>query len=499
MYKILFASSEVYPLIKTGGLADVSAALPIAIKEKRHDVRIIMPAYKDVIERLENPKKVSQLTLPGVIGTIDLLEEKLPGTNIPVYLVDYSAAFDRIGNPYVGSDGLPWPDNAERFSLFCKVIAELALNRAQLDWQPDLLHCNDWQTALAPALFRNEDTRPATVFTIHNLAYQGNFPHATFSVLGLDPELWSPELLEFHNQMSFIKGGIIFANQVNTVSPAYAKEIQTEDFGCGLDGLLTHHSNKLSGILNGIDTKTWDPAGDSYLSENYDLTTIESKKSNKSALQNEFKLDNDPSMLLLGFIGRLVEQKGIDFIIKLIPQLINLPVQLVILGTGNQQFERELQALADNHPNQIGCKIGYSEALSHQIEAGSDVFLMPSRFEPCGLNQMYSLRYGTVPIVNNVGGLSDTVTNLNRKNSNLKKACGFVMKDTSGDALYDEIVRAVNSFQNTDTWSSLVTNGMKKDFSWKRSANEYVKLYKRAIEEKNLILQTSTDKQDLSP
>ena len=481
MQKILFASSEVYPLIKTGGLADVSAALPVAIKEKRHDIRIIMPAYQAVMKLVKTSKLVSEISIPGTMGNINLLETTLPGTSIPVYLVDYANAFNRAGNPYVDETGEPWADNAERFSLFCKTIAEVAQNQADLNWLPDILHCNDWQTALTPALLSFASKKPASVFTIHNLAYQGNFPYSTFTALGLQPELWSPDVLEFHGQMSFIKGGIIFSDQVNTVSPNYAKEIQTEEFGFGLEGLLQHQSHKLSGILNGIDTDTWNPTTDADLNQGYDLNSIEKKKINKTALQESFQLDTDSSTLLLGFVGRLVEQKGIDFITKLVPQLANLPVQLVILGTGNQTIEKDIKAMADKFPNQIACKIGYSESLSHQIEAGCDVFLMPSRFEPCGLNQMYSLRYGTIPVVNNVGGLSDTVTNLNKKSSNLKQATGFVMQKTSSDALYDEIIRAMNAFQNPDIWNALVTNAMKKDFSWKRSANEYLKLYVQAI------------------
>lgn len=499
MIKILFASSEVYPLIKTGGLADVSAALPTAIKKKRHDIRIVMPAYQDALENAKNTKIVAQLTLPGTIGSINILEAQLAETNIPVYFIDYSVAFNRPGNPYVDEKGEPWTDNAERFSLFCKIITEIALDRAKLDWQPDLLHCNDWQTALVPALLASETTKPATIFTIHNLAYQGTFPHSTFTALGLPAELWSPESLEFHGQMSFIKGGIVFADRINTVSPAYAREIQTPEFGFGLDGLLEHEKQKLSGILNGVDTSTWNPATDEYLQQTYDISTIDQKKLNKTSLQQIFQLKTDTSMLLLGFVGRLVEQKGIDYITKLIPQLTNLPVQLIILGTGNGKFEREIQALADKYPDQVACKIGYSESLSHQIEAGSDVFLMPSRFEPCGLNQMYSLRYGTVPIVNNVGGLADTVTNLNKKNSNLKKACGFVMQKTSGDALYEEIIRAINCFQNPQTWNSLITNGMKKDFSWKRSAEEYLHLYKEAIKDQQKTSQESVESKDFKP
>jgi starch synthase len=467
--------------MKTGGLADVSAALPAAIKQNGHDVRIIMPAYRDTLQLVKTRKLVAEISLPGTIGTISLLETCLPDTSIPVYLVDYPNAFDREGNPYVDRTGEPWPDNAERFSLFSKVITEVAQNRADLEWQPNVLHCNDWQTALAPALLHLAGQRPATVFTIHNLAYQGNFPYSTFTALGLPPELWSPESLEFHGQISFIKGGIVFSDRVTTVSPNYAKEIQTPVFGFGLEGLLKHQSQKLSGILNGIDASTWNPANDPNLTQCYDLDSIENKKLNKTALQEVFRLETDSSKLLFGFIGRLVEQKGIDFIIKLASQLVNLPVQLVILGTGDQKIEKDLQTIADKHPSQIACKIGYSESLSHKIEAGCDVFLMPSRFEPCGLNQMYSLRYGTIPIVNNVGGLSDTVTSLNKKGSNLKQATGFVMKDTSSDALYDEIIRAMNSYQNPDTWKTLVANAMKKDFTWKRSANDYLKLYKHAI------------------
>ena len=495
MLNILFASSEVHPLIKTGGLADVSAALPIAIKEKRHDIRIVMPAYQDALAALKHRKIVSQVTIPGTMGVINIIEDKLPGSKIPLYLIDYANAFDRPGNPYVDDNGQPWTDNPERFSLFCKIICEMSQNRTDLDWQPDVLHCNDWQTALAPALLHQEKTRPATVFTIHNLAYQGTFPPETFTALGLNPQFWSPDSLEFHGQMSFIKGGIIYSDRVNTVSSKYSHEIQTEEFGFGLEGLLQHYNKKLSGILNGIDQTIWDPKTDTYLEENYDSETLEKKQNNKSALQNLFQLKKDPSQLLLGFIGRLVEQKGIDLIIKILPQLSKLPVQLILLGTGNKIFENELQLIAQQFPEKIACKIGYSESLSHQIEAGSDVFLMPSRFEPCGLNQLYSMRYGTVPVVNNVGGLADTVFNINNKNSNLKKATGFVMQKTSSEALYEEIVRAINVYQNTDSWKALIKNGMNVKSSWKRSAGEYLKLYRQAIKDQAAINSTPNDQQ----
>jgi len=481
MLKILFASSEVQPLIKTGGLADVSGALPIALKKMRHDVRVIMPAYGDTLKKIKRTQRVTALSLAGIPGEIAILKKKLPGTDVEVYFVDYPPAFQRSGNPYTNIDGNPWQDNAERFALFCRAIVEVAQNRAGLNWQPNIVHCNDWQTGLVPALLSTEALRPATVFTIHNLAYQGIFPQQTFSYLGLPDQLWSPEALEFHDQLSFIKGGIVFADRVNTVSPRYAREIQTTEFGYGLEGLLTHRSTVLSGIINGIDEQEWNPGSDPHLKSPYSLDTIAQKKPNKQFLQTNFELPVKPDALLLGFIGRLVDQKGVDLIIKLIPQLDNLPVQLVILGSGDHKLERHLKELATQHSDTIKCHIGYDESLSHQIEAGCDVFLMPSRFEPCGLNQLYSLRYGTVPIVNNVGGLADSVTDLNEQHSNLNQANGFIMKQTSSEALYVQIVKAINVYQDQDKWSRLMKNGMCKDFSWTHSANEYITLYNVAI------------------
>ncbi len=486
MLKILFSSSEVQPIVKTGGLADVSGALPIAIKKLRHDVRIIMPAYGSAYSHFKRAKPVAQLQLPGLPGKINILEKKLPNSSVIVYFVDYRPAFEREGNPYVDKDGLAWPDNAERFNLFCRAVCELSVNRAGLNWQPDIVHCNDWQTGLVPALLQTESARPATVFTIHNLAYQGLFSQQTFTLLGLPDELWSPEALEFHNQFSFIKGGIVFSDRVNTVSPKYAREIQTAEFGYGLEGLLTHRSSKLSGILNGINEKEWNPETDPHIKVNYSVETISEKKQNKESLQSTFDLEIDPGALLLGFIGRLVEQKGIDLIIDIIPQLDNLPVQVVMLGTGDNKFERKLKQLTEKYSSKIKCNIGYSESLSHQIESGCDVFLMPSRFEPCGLNQMYSQRYGTIPIVNNVGGLTDSVTNLSDQYSNIEQATGLTMKQTSSEALYTQIVKAINVYQDQSKWLRLIKNGMQKDFSWKSSANDYVSLYEQALSDKTL-------------
>lgn len=484
MLKILFASSEVQPLIKTGGLADVSGALPVALKKMRHDVRVIMPAYGDTLKKTKRAQRITTLQLPGIPGEVTILKKKLPDSTVEVYFVDYAPAFQRSGNPYVNTEGEPWHDNAERFALFCRSVCEVAQDRAGLNWKPDIVHCNDWQTGLVPALLQTESSRPATIFTIHNLAYQGLFPQQTFGYLGLPDQLWSPEALEFHHQLSFIKGGIVFADRVNTVSPRYAQEIQTAEFGYGLEGLLAHRSANLSGIINGIDDQEWNPANDPHLKSTYTLETIAQKKSNKEFLQTSFDLPVNPDALLLGFIGRLVDQKGVDLIIKLIPQLDNLPVQLVILGSGDHTLERSLKEHATKHGTTIKCHIGYNEALSHQIEGGCDVFLMPSRFEPCGLNQLYSLRYGTIPIVNNVGGLADSVTDLNEQYGNLNVATGFIMKQTSSEALYTQIVKAINIYQDPNKWLQLMKNGMNKDFSWARSANDYITLYDSALSDK---------------
>jgi starch synthase len=442
-----------------------------------------MPAYRDALQKAKRTQKVATLQLTGIPGDINVLKKKLPGTQVDVYFVDYPPAFDRPGNPYVDSEGNGWWDNAERFNLFCRAVCEVAQDRAGLGWQPEIVHCNDWQSALVPALLELEPTRPATVFTIHNLAYQGLFPHTMFNALGLPTALWTHSALEFHNDLSFIKGGIAFADRITTVSARYASEIQTAEFGYGLEGLLTHRAKYLTGIVNGIDSDTWNPGADPHLTANYDADSLENKKRNKTFLQQEFKLPEDPSLLLLGFVGRLVEQKGIDLIAGLIPQLQNLPVQLVMLGSGDKTYEKDLQKLATDHEKTFRCQIGYDEALSHQIEGGCDAFLMPSRFEPCGLNQLYSLRYGTIPIVNNVGGLADTIDDLDEDSTNLDQATGFIMKETTTTALYSEIVRAIHLYQKPGDWLTLVKNGMQRDFSWQRSANAYVELYHTVLAE----------------
>ena len=482
--KILFASSEAYPLIKTGGLGDVTGSLPISLKTLQQDIRLVLPAYQEILRQKGKIKTIARIKLP--LGQVKILERLLPGTRLKVWLVDCPPCFDRPGNPYQGPNDLPWPDNAERFTLFCQAITSLALDQAGLDWQPDLVHCNDWQTGLVPALLSRHKTRPATLFTVHNLAYQGLFPATVFSALNLPDSFWSPDSLEYFGQLSFIKGGLVFADHINTVSPSYAREIQTPKFGCGLDGLLRYRKEKLSGILNGID-KTWDPSHDPALVSPYSLHNLKAKQKNKKALQQELNLPLSDNTPLLGFIGRLVEQKGIDLLLEILPEIVSLPAQTVFLGSGENRYEQELQQLAQRHPKQIAVKTGFDEALAHRIEAGADMFMMPSRFEPCGLNQMYSLCYGTIPIVHRVGGLADTVVDAIPTNLQDGTATGVVFNKADSAVLLEAIKRSALLYQQQNYWLPLQQRGMTQDFSWKSSAKLYLKLYELTISQNSKI------------
>jgi len=480
---ILFATSEAQPLIKTGGLADVAGSLPIALSHLGHDVRLIMPAYPRAVERSIPLNPVASLKMPGTLEPVQLLQGRLDG-RIPLYLVDAPGLFDRLGNPYTDASGSDWADNPQRFALFCQVVATLSLNRAGLDWWPDVVHCNDWQTGLIPALLANEDNRPATVFTIHNLAYQGVFDRATFDLLRLPKALWSHEGLEFHHNFSFIKGGLAFADWITTVSPTYAREILTPEFGYGLEGLLQHRTERLTGVLNGIDYESWDPTSDPAIPQHFDAVTFSLKSKNKLALQRELGLPQDQSAFLFGHIGRLVEQKGVDLILETLPGLIKSDnVQLAILGSGDSDLEEALRKAAEEHPERVAVFIGYDEPLAHRIEAACDCFLMPSRFEPCGLNQLYSLRYGSVPIVHRTGGLADTVVDSSPRNLLDGVATGFVFDQPNAGALWRAIERAIEFRKRPGIWwEKLAVNGMQQNFSWQTSAAHYQDIYHRAIE-----------------
>lgn len=475
MQKILFATSEVHPLIKTGGLADVAASLPRALLKLGHDVKIILPAYASVMQKLTTGvKEVAQLHVDG--RSLSIKQTRLPGSRVTVLLVDIPEFSAREGNPYCGPDGADWQDNHKRFYLFAKAAELIALDQAQLEWRPTIVHCNDWQTGLIPALLSLHPERPATVFTIHNLAYRGLFSYQAFEELQLPSGFWHHERIEFYGQMSFMKGGLAFADFITTVSPSYANEIQQPEFGCGLDGLMRYRSDSLAGILNGIDMDEWNPGSDVHISVNFNRRTLGNKVKNKLALQEELGLTLDERLPLLGFVGRLVDQKGIDLILAQMPQLLSTPCQLVILGSGFPHYEAALTEIANAHPGRVSVTIGYNESFAHRIEASSDIFLMPSLFEPCGLNQLYSLRYGTLPVVHAVGGLRDTVFEQQGEVVD-DQANGFVFEHPTPELLFTAIERALATYKHPARWKQLQLNAMSKDFSWDLSAQQYVAIY----------------------
>ena len=475
--RILFASSEAFPLAKTGGLGDVSASLPTALKRRRHDVRLVLPAYPRATSRIADATR-----LPGPADAPwSLIQGYLPGTPVMVYLVDWPIFFERDGDPYRATDGSDWPDNAQRFAAFGRAVAALAVNEAQLDWAPEVLHLNDWQTGLVPVFLRDHPRRPPTLFTIHNLAYQGLFPAGARHDLGLPEDLWHMHALEFHGQVSFMKAGLVFSDLITTVSPTYAREIQTPESGMGLDGVLRARSASLHGILNGVDYQEWNPERDGYLDAHYGVDDLAGKARNKASLQREFHLEVREDMPLLGHVGRMVEQKGIDLLMEACaPFLAAGRVQLALVGSGERRFEEAARALAMTYPKHCSVVIAYNESLAHRIEAGSDAFLMPSRFEPCGMNQMYSLRYGTPPIVHATGGLADTVIDANPATLADGTATGFSFVPATASALGGAIERFLELFEEPgqERWRAMIRSGMARDFGWSQSSVAYLELYR---------------------
>lgn len=434
-----------------------------------------MPAYQQVKQQQQQATPVASIEI--MQHKVTILESRLPETAIPLWLIDCPALYDRAGNPYVNEMGHSWPDNAERFALFCHAIVSIALDNAQLEWQPDILHCNDWHTGLACALLENETVRPKTIFTIHNLAYQGLFSREDFLALKLPEYLWSFESIEYNGQMSFIKAGIVYADRVTTVSPTYAREIQTPQYGAGLHELLKYHAGKLSGIINGVNEEEWNPAADKKIASNYSANNIENKQNNKLSLQKEFGLAADLQAPLFSVVSRLAEQKGIDLILSIINEIVDNQAQLIILGAGEKQMESAFLAAAKMYPNNIAVNIGYNEKLAHKITAAADFFLMPSRYEPCGLNQMYSQRYGTIPVVRRTGGLADTVIDSNDKD-HTDNHTGIVFDEDSREGLSGAFKQALVLFSNPSIFKKIMINGMQQDFSWKKSALAYIDLYK---------------------
>ncbi|QDT63222.1 glycogen synthase GlgA [Calycomorphotria hydatis] len=485
--RIVLASSEAVPFAKTGGLADVTTALAKSLSDAGHTVTLVLPYYSktmrpELLEKAE-PSGV-ELSIPVgsemVSGSVRWMT--IPDTDVPVLLIEQPDYFDR-GGLYLDEDG-PYPDNSARFIFFSRAVLEAC--RA-LVLRPDIIHCNDWQTGLIPALIATEyGDRPGfshtgTMFTIHNLAYQGNFPHWDMMLTGMDWEYFNWRQMEHFGGLNLLKTGIVFADMVTTVSPTYAWEITTPEGGCGLDGVLGERGDTLLGILNGIDPEVWNPAIDPAIPKTFDAKTWSTGKAVcKSAVQREMGLPVRPDVPMFGMISRMADQKGFDIIAGASEELMELDAQFCFLGTGDQRYEHLVRHLANAYPDRVAAVVGFDEGLAHRIEAGCDAYLMPSRFEPCGLNQMYSLAYGTIPVVRSVGGLKDTVVDATRVNLGTGQATGFRFDDYSSEALLEAVTRAVTLYKDRTAWTKLVNSAITQDFSWSRSAGVYEKAYERA-------------------
>src|SRR4029453_17076033 len=471
--RVLFATPECAPLTKTGGLGDVSAALPAALRKLRVDFRVLLPGYPSVLDLTTDLKVLAHLAQSAPPFESRLLEGHLP-SGVPLFILDCPTLYRRGGGPYQNEAGEDWPDNGLRFGALSRVAAMLGSTGSPLEWRPHVVHCNDWPTALAPAYLHYE-TAPhaASMMTIHNLAFQGSFPPELVATLGLPHSSFAVEGLEFHGRMSFLKAGLFYSDVISTVSPTYAREIQSETHGCGMDGLLRARRATLIGILNGIDTVEWNPATDPLINHRYGPRTLNFKRLNKQALQARLGLEEDPDIALLGAVGRFTHQKGTDLIAAAAPELAALPVQLAALGSGERNHEDAMRSLAANCPRGIAVAIGFDEGLAHLIEAGADMFVMPSRFEPCGLNQMYSQRYGTPPIARRTGGLVDTIGDCPAETLAGGTATGFLFDEAQPASLVGAVKRATAFFRDTRGWRTLQRNGMTRDFSWRGSAAEY--------------------------
>jgi starch synthase len=488
---ILFASSEVVPFAKTGGLADVGEALPRALAKLGHQPVVFLPAYR-IAKQCGQPIKPTDISFSVTVGSKEivgrLLESRLRNSEVPVFLVDQDDYFDRA--ELYRENGEDYQDNCERFSFFCRAVMESV---RMLDLKCDVLHANDWQTGLIPAYLQTTHANlpqfqhTASLFTLHNLAYQGHFWHWDMLLTGLDWKYFNWHQMEFYGYLNLLKTGIVFADAISTVSPRYSSEIQNSPLGCGLERVLQHRRSELFGILNGVDYDIWDPSHDPLIPENYDVTSWkEGKAACKDSLQRDAGLPTNPDVPLIGMIGRLAVQKGWDLVSELMERWVpHRDVQWVILGTGEREYQQLLQRLSSKYPDKVAAYFEFSDEVAHRIEAGTDMFLMASQYEPCGLNQLYSLRYGSVPIVHRTGGLIDTVTDASSENLMNRTANGFSFAPYDLAHLEETVARACEMFVDQhDQWSQLVTAGMDQDWSWTRSAQEYVELYQQLVSKK---------------
>jgi starch synthase len=481
--RFLHVGAEIYPLVKTGGLGDVLGALPAALARGGADVRLLLPGYPSVLQPLQKSKVVG--TFGPAFGAASLVVRigRLPGVDVPAYVIDAPALFDRPGNPYLADGGREWRDNPLRFGALGWVAAHLGLGDVDRGWRPEIVHGHDWHAGLAYAYLAQHPLPGCrSVFTVHNLAFHGLFERDTLASLMLPDATFVFDGLEFHGQGSAIKAGLQYADRLTTVSPGYAREIQTREFGCGLETVIAHRRAVLTGILNGVDYTVWNPAADPHLTTHFDPHAepeeLRAGKANaKATLQRQLGLDTAGGRLLIGVVSRLTAQKGIDLLLDALPDLLPQQVQLALLGSGDAALEAGLSALAVAHPGSIAVRIGYDETLAHRIIAGADVIAVPSRFEPCGLTQLYGLRYGTLPLVRGVGGLADTVVDASNLALGAGTATGFTFGAATAAELLAAVRRAVEVFRSPPVWLRMMQQAMAQDFSWGKAATAYRAVY----------------------
>ncbi len=485
---VLQVSSEIYPVLKTGGLADVCGALPDALARAGCDVRVLLPGFPAVLEAFSHRREVATFSLPwgeqAVVRCGHLAGVSCGRGTVMAYVIDVPGLFDRPGNPYLDAQRRPYADNHRRFAALAWAGAHLA---AGIDpqWSPAVLHAHDWHAALAPALLKlwgpAAQRGVSSLYTVHNLAYQGVFDSFHLRELGLPEEAFRVEGLEFHGRISYMKAGLYYADHITTVSPTYAREIQTAEQGCGLDGLLRSRRDRLTGVLNGLDPKVWDPASDALIGSNYDAANMQGKARCKLALQRELGLERASRAPLFVMVSRLTEQKGVNLLLEAVPEILRQGGQLAVLGSGDTELEQALQRDASANPGRVAATLGYDEALAHRLFAAGDVTLVPSRFEPCGLTQLYGLRYGSLPLVHAVGGLADTVVDTDLATLEDQTATGCAFHAFTGSALQQAVRRAFALYRRPRDWSRVRQTAMCQRFDWDQAGEHYANLYQRLL------------------
>ena len=475
--KILLVAAEMAPLAQVGGLGDVIGSLPDALVERGHDVRVLIPAYRRELSRDLEPR--ARLAA----GKGRIVESRAPDLPCPVWLLETPGFLRRRGRPYVNKAGSPWTDNPVQFGALSKVAADIASGTLGMEWQPDVVHANDWHTGLTPVWMRQQGAAPACIFTIHNAGYAGCFPPDTLQRLRLPDDLFHPEGVEFYGRVSMLKAGVNYADRITTVSPSYAAEIQTPAFGNGMEGVFSARAGVMRGILNGIDYSAWNPATDPRLTHHFDAADPSGKALQRRELIRELGLafEHSDRAPVIAWVGRLTEQKGVDVLLEALPELMKKDLRLVILGAGEAWIESELHRLADLHRGRLAVHTAFNEAVAHQFYAGADMLLMPSRFEPCGLTQMIAMSYGTIPLVTGVGGLRDTVVDAG---SGVDEANGFRIESPSADAVLATVDRAMTLYEQGDGWRHLMANAMKARFEWDDAAAAYEAVYQEALAER---------------